>query len=188
MNKLFFSISMIVFHFSFFAYSIESVTKIENNNKTITNLHKGNYELDGGFNWTQKTGSRSTDSDFTVSASLKYFFIDKFSSGGIISYSDVTTRNPSRTIYYTSIGFGPSISYYFFEHSNIATYFSQSIIMKKYSDYEKYLFDGISTLGIKFFILPEIAFGFDLTHKYDLDRVKSRYPVTSMNGKFSLYF
>ena len=92
---------------------------------------------------------------------------------------------------YSSYGIGPSASYYFYEQGMTALYLSQSITFNRgrFDGDTSSLNVGKTALGVKLFLVPQVAFGIALSTSYAIDSTKDQFiNTTGLGGSFSFYY
>ncbi len=149
---------------------------------SAANLNKGNIEVGGGFSWSQDNASGSSNAYYSIEPRAEYFIADSFSVGGNLSYA-----GQNGPYGYSGFGMGPSASLYFYQQGGTAGYFAQSILFEKYSSIEKTYMRGATTLGVKFFAVPAVAFGIGLTSGYDMANTGVSSTIR-LSGSFSFYY
>jgi len=144
------------------------------------NLNKGNIQIGGGFSFTDNSGV----STYSLDPQLEYFVMDSLSVGGrLVSFGQKGAADN-----YAAFGLGPSASYYFFKAGAMAAYVAQSFSFVKYSDSYNTYSRGSSSIGMKYFVVPQVAFGVALTHSYNIASGQYSTPTTSLGGNFSFYY
>lgn len=152
----------------------------------IANINKGNIEIGGSFSISKNNNESSTN--YYLAPSVEYFFVDNISIGGTLSLSGLSG---GKSTDYSSYGIGPSASYYFFEQGTTAFYLSQSVTFNKWTNdgETSSLNVGNTSLGIKLFMVPQVAFGIALSTSYAIDSTKDQYiNSTALGGSFSFYY
>jgi len=149
---------------------------------TLANIKEGNMQIGGGFGWANYKSNSTSNSTFQLNPQMEYFLIDHLSLGGTLSYI-----NQSGDYSFSAYGIGPSASYYFFEQGPIAAYAAQAVSFYKYSDVEKNFTNGKTSLGMKYFVVPQVAFGVALSADYGIGSDNSTN-TTSLGGNFSFYY
>lgn len=144
-------------------------------------IKKGNIELDGGFSFN----SNKLVESFSFSPAVGLFFIDRFVLG---SQFLITGSKQKTTDYYSqSVGFGPYIKYYFFETESWVFNFNQQFIFKTALDNSSSK-NGLTYLGAKYFIAPDVAFGIDAGTEYSMDSSNLQVSNLKILGKYSIYY
>lgn len=147
---------------------------------TSANLNKGNIQIGGGFSFTDSAGI----STYTIDPQVEYFVMDSLSVGGrLLYFGERGSANP-----FNGYGVGPSASYYFYKDGPIATYIAQSFSFVKLSNSDDTYSRGATSLGVKYFAVPQVAFGVALTSTYNTAQNMSAVPTTSLGGNFSFYY
>lgn len=149
------------------------------------NILSGNMEIGGGFSAHQFKNNNDSHTQFSIYPQLEYFIFDHLSIGGSLSY--FSNSQSQETV--SGFGLGPSATYYFMELGNSALYVNQNISFFKFADspYEK---SASTSMGSKFFILPQVAFGIALKHSFNLSEgnQSNNSTSTSFQGSFSFYY
>jgi hypothetical protein len=150
-------------------------------------LTEGHWQVGGGFGWstTKMKYSDSNLQTFALAPQLEYFAMDNLSVGGTLRYYSYTGGGSTST---SSVGIGPSATYYFHQDGNTAFYGAQGVTFTKYSDDSKTYSVGVTTLGAKYFFAPQAAFGVGLSHSYALSSDQSFQNETALIGNFSFYY
>jgi hypothetical protein len=149
----------------------------------IANIQKGNVQVGGSLGFSHYNSGGTSASSYYFDPQAEYFVMDRLSVGGSISF-----MGQSGNYSYTSYGLGPSLSYYFYESGPMAAYVAQAIEFNKISDQTETFVRGRSSLGIKYFIVPQVAFGIDLSTRYDLGSRSNMSSLTILGGNFSFFF
>jgi len=149
---------------------------------TLANIKEGNMQIGGGFGWSTFRASGTTNSSYSIHPQMEYFVIDNLSVGGTLSY-----MGQSGDTSYTGYGLGPSLSYYFLEQGPIAAYVAQAVSFYKYSDAPKTFTNGKTSVGMKYFVVPQVAFGVAVSADYGIGSDNS-FNTTSLGGNFSFYY
>jgi len=145
-----------------------------------SNLNKGNIQIGGGFSFTESMGA----STYSFDPQMEYFVMDSLSVGGkLVSFGQKGTSDN-----YTAYGIGPSASFYFYKTGAIAAYVAQSFSFVKYTDSNNTYSRGSSSGGVKYFVVPQVAFGVALTHTYNIASDQYATSATSLGGNFSFYY
>jgi hypothetical protein len=163
-----------------------AVATMENSNSfQLKHILSGNLEIGGGFSALQVSNKGDSHTQYSIYPQLEYFIFDHFSVGGSLSYFN--NSHSEETV--SGFGLGPSATYYFMELGNSAFYVNQNISFFKFADspYEK---SASTSLGSKFFIVPQVAFGIALKHSYNLSESSQidGSTSTSLQGNFSFYY
>ncbi len=124
-------------------------------------LNIGNWEVAGSASYSRNV--RTNDRTFSISPKVEYFFLNRFSAGGTLAYSDEV--NAAANINGTTYGLGPSATFYITHTSNTALSIDQSVIWQKPVGGGNYV-QGATGLAFDFFLTPSIAFGPSLRAYY----------------------
>ncbi len=165
------------------AHSAQSVLeKVRNTISILPNVSKGHYQIGGDFSVGSANDSgQTTQSFFTLSPKLEYFFDDNASFGGFVSYSNYSGSNG-----YTTTSLGPSGTYYFQVANQNAFYIAQSVAMTKYDGDSKNYLSGRSSIGIRYFLAAEVAFGTELFVSYRIGN-DNKYSIFGVAGNFNIF-
>jgi hypothetical protein len=158
-------------------------------------LARGRMEIGGGFSATTRVSkSNKILHNYFVHPSLEYFVTDTLSLGGSISLN----ANEEETTVTNYWGLGPSLTYYFSNKGSRAFYFKQTVSYYQAeayvssdgsSDtYDAYWTIGSSTLGTKFFLHPQLAFGIGLEYGYNFSGHSYSDRQIGLVGSFSFYY
>ncbi len=187
-----FIISLLVFastSLSFANDNVSSVKAEQPSSEVLANIQQGNMQIGGGFWWEQNSEGRSTERSYSIYPSVEYFVLDNLSLGGTLTYSYGE---------YITSGIGPSLSYYFFKDGKIAAHLSQVLSFTKYSGMDGLINEakvnvGTTSVGVKYFAAPQVAFGVALANNYEIGSQPQGVEVTgvektSLAGSFSFYY
>ncbi len=133
---------------------------------TEANIYQGNFEISGTLSY-MNYDSRNT---IGLNNRYEYFISDQFSLGGNI--------NLYFNEYGQSFSFGPSLTYYFWKNEKWTSYVGQSLNWGEanfdyddgYPSYYNSNFTGESRIGVKYFIIPEVAVGLEYNYEYVLGK------------------
>lgn len=176
----------------------ESRLSTEGASTSLSALKQGGMSIGGGFGWSQTKSKQNTNYlTYSIRPSFEYFVIDDLSLGGSINFSE--SRDDAS--HQTSLGLGPSVTYYFAKMGATALYLNQRALHTE----TKLVYDasdsnpggsinpsaliGTSAIGTKFFLGPQAAFGVGLEYSYDLSNKKEYFDTSiSAIGSFSFYY
>ena len=134
----------------------------------IATLEKGNTQLGGSFSWTQTDSNRdgSYSSLLLIAPSAECFVMDNLSLGGSLFYA---SSKVSASTSNDTLGVGPSGTFYFGAHENLAYYFHQAVVYtQQMNTSTQGSTVGDSNLGIRFFANSKVAFGIGIDYMYNL--------------------
>ena len=119
-------------------------------------LNTGNWEVAGGASFTRNV--RTNQRFLSVTPHAEYFFVNRFSAGGTIVYTDDNVLG-------TTYGIGPSATYYITHTERWALSLDQAVVWSKPYVGDNYV-QGSTGLAFDFFVTPSIAFGPELKAYY----------------------
>lgn len=164
-------------------YSAQTVVeRVRNAISILPNVSRGHYQIGGDFSvGSASYNGQPTQSFFILSPKAEYFFDDNASFGGFFTYSNYSGSSGSTT---TSLG--PSGTYYFQVANQNAFYIAQSIAMTKYDGDSKNYLSGRSSIGIRYFLAAEVAFGTEIFFSYRIGN-DNKYSIVGVAGNFSIF-
>jgi hypothetical protein len=135
----------------------------------VATLDKGNTQLGGRFSWSQTDTDRNSSnyiSTLLIAPSAECFIMDNFSLGGTLTYlSNKVSSSTSNDF----LGIGPSATFYFGAHDDLAYYFHQVIIYtQQLATSNQGATYGTSDLGVRFFANSKVAFGIGVDYNYNI--------------------
>jgi hypothetical protein len=116
---------------------------------TALPLNMGDWEIGGAASFTRDV--RTNQRYLSLTPHAEYFFVNRFSAGGTVEYTD-------DNILGTTYGIGPSATYYITHTEHMAVSIDQSIMWSKPYDGDNYV-RGATGLALDYFVTPSIAFG-----------------------------
>lgn len=147
---------------------------------------KGNLEFGGGFGMSYNSDE---EVEFEISPKLEFFLFDQLSFGGFASQGSSESVN--------TLSMGPSMSYYFLNFNSMGLHFyaNQSFAIQQResrltedSKLTESLLLGETSLGLKYFFLPSLAFGAAIHYRYGLSSTRSPLSPWVSKSFLSFYF
>jgi hypothetical protein len=119
-------------------------------------INRGDWEVGGGASFTRNV--RTNRRFLSISPKAEYFFVNRFSAGGTVEYTDDNIRG-------TTYGIGPSATYYITHTDALAVSLNQAVVWTKPYAGDNYVM-GATGLAVDYFVAPTIAFGPELRGVY----------------------
>ncbi len=119
-------------------------------------INRGDWEVGGGASYTRNV--RTNDRFISITPKAEYFFVNRFSAGGTLMYTDDNVLG-------TTYGLGPSATYYITHTDALAVSLNQAILWSKPYAGDNYVM-GSTGLALDYFVAPTIAFGPELKALY----------------------
>jgi hypothetical protein len=119
-------------------------------------LNIGNWEVGGSGSFTRNV--RTNQRYLSLTPKAEYFFVNRFSAGGTLIYTDDNTLG-------STYGIGPSATYYITHTETLAVSIDQAILWSRPYVGDNYVM-GATGVALDYFFTPSIAFGPELKAYY----------------------
>jgi hypothetical protein len=144
-------------------------------------IRQGDVQVTAGFGSTRSINGGSTN--ISISGSVQHFLVDTFSLGLSASYSS--------SLNYDDYSVGPIFSWHFWEDGQWTTHIEEKMTYYSYRYYSSYSYSDSywvsrTSLGLNYFIVPNVSFGPALYYSYDFGMPRGSY--YGLTGSFSIYF
>ncbi len=123
-------------------------------------LNVGNVEVAGAASYTRNV--RTNERYISITPRAEYFFLNRFSAGGTVNYSDNQDVNGATS---TLTLIGPSATYYITHTARTAVSLGQSVLFQSTTGADNVI-QGITGLALDYFFSSSIAFGPELRGIY----------------------